>query len=89
LSDLNIVARIDISAGDDAIDLRNDVAIPKVELGQNEVALGRFDFSVGLFDGGCIRDQPSEGAVNIALRIQLVELELCRRLGDEVDQAAW
>ena len=40
LPDLHIVARIDVSARDDAVDLRDDVAVAKVQFGLSEIALG-------------------------------------------------
>jgi hypothetical protein len=39
LPDLNIIARVDISACDNAVDLRNDVTITKVQFSQSEIAV--------------------------------------------------
>jgi hypothetical protein len=74
LPDLNIVARIDISARDDAIDLRRDVAITKVQLGHSEIAVGGFELGLGLLDGRRRRRQASERTVDVAFGIELFEL---------------
>ncbi len=66
LADLDIVARIDVSARDDAVDLRDDVAVAKIELGLGEIALGGFELGLGLLDGGRLRRQPGERAVDVA-----------------------
>lgn len=60
LADLNIVARIDISARDGAVDLRDAVAMAKVELGQSEIALGGLGLGLGLLDRRRLRSQPRE-----------------------------
>ena len=66
LPDLNIVAGVDVAARDDAIDLGDDVAIAKVELGQSEIALGGFELGLGLLDGRRICREPVERAVDVA-----------------------
>src|SRR5215831_2310792 len=73
LSDLNIIARIDIPARDDAVNLRDNVTIAKVEFGQSEVALGGPEFSLGLLDRRRFRRQPIERAVDVALGIEFFE----------------
>ena len=73
LPDLHVIARIDISARHDAINLGDDVTVTKVELGLNEIAVGGFELRLRLLDGRCIRRQSGERAVDIAL-IQLLEL---------------
>ena len=82
LSDLNVITRIDVSARDDAVDVCDDVTIAKVEFSQSEVALGGFEFGLGLLDGRRFRRQPIERAVDIALGIELFEVfeHLLRRL---------
>ena len=55
LADLDIIARIDVSARDDAVDLRDDVAIAKIELGLGEIALGGLELGLGLLDGRRLR----------------------------------
>jgi hypothetical protein len=73
LPDLNVIAGIDVSARDDAVDLRDDVTIAKVEFSQSEVALGGFQFSLGLLDRWRFRRQPIERAVDVAF-VELFEL---------------
>jgi hypothetical protein len=48
---LNVIARIDVPARDDAVDLRDDVTITKIQFGLSEIAVGGFEFSRGLLDG--------------------------------------
>ena len=73
LPGLHIVARIDISARHDTVNLGDDVAVTKVEFGLNEIAVGGFELRLRLLDGRCIRRQSGKRAVDIAL-IQLLEL---------------
>ena len=88
LADLDVVARIDVSARDDAVDLRDDVAVAKIELGLGEIALGDFELGLGLLDGRRVGRQPGEGAIDVAL-IQFLELldHLLRRLVIRMDDA--
>ena len=86
LPDLNIVAGIDISARDDAVDLRDDVAISKVEFGQSKIAVDSFELGLGLLDGRRHRGQPSERAVDVALALELFE-HLLRRQPVRMDDA--
>ena len=86
LADLDIVARIDVSARDDAIDLRDDVAVAQVEFGLGEIALGGFELGLGLLDVRRVGRQPSEGAVDVALFFELLE-HLLRRLLERMDDA--
>jgi hypothetical protein len=74
LPDLNIVARIDISSRHDPVDLRDDVALTKVEFGLSKIPIGRFEFCLGLLDPRCVLRQPSEHAVYIPLGVELLEL---------------
>jgi hypothetical protein len=87
LPDLNIIARIDISARDDAVDLRDDVAIAKVQFGHSQITLGGREFGFGLLDGRRLRRQLSERAVDVAFGIELFELfeHLRRSLADRMD----
>jgi hypothetical protein len=66
LANLHIVARIDVSASDDAIDLGDDVAIAQIELGLVEIALGDLELGLGLLDVRRVGRQPSEGAIDVA-----------------------
>ena len=66
LADLDIVAGIDVAARDDAVDLRDDVAVAKVQLGLSQIALGGFELGLGLLDGGRVRREPGEDAVDVA-----------------------
>jgi len=67
LPDLDIIARIDIPARDDAVDFRNNIAVAKVEFSQREVALGGLELGLGLLDGRRLCSQAIECAVDIAL----------------------
>ena len=51
LPGLDVVAGVDVAASDDAVDLGDDVAIAKVQLGLVEVALSLFQLGFGLLDG--------------------------------------
>ena len=66
LADLDIVARIDVAAGDDAIDLGDDVAVAQIELGLGEITLGDLKLRLGLLDVRRVRRQPSEGGIDVA-----------------------
>src|SRR5262249_42330900 len=74
LPDLNVVARIDISSRHDPINLRDNVAIAKVEFSLSKIPIGRLEFCLGLLDPWCVLRQPSERAVYVALGVQLLEL---------------
>ena len=89
LPDLNIIAGIDIAAGDDAVDFSDDVAIAKVEFSLSEIALGGFEVGFGLLDGRRLRRQLRERAVDIAFGIGLFELlqHLLRSLVVGMDNA--
>ena len=73
LADLNIVAGIDVAARDDAVDLRCDIAVTKIQLGLREIALGGFEFRLGLLDGRGIGRELGERAVDVAQFFELVE----------------
>ena len=67
LADLNVIARIDVAARDDAVDLRDDVAIAKIQFGLGEIAFGGFELGLGLLDGRRLGREPGERAVDVAL----------------------
>ncbi len=46
LAGLDVVARIDVAAGDDAVDLGEDIAIAQVQVGLRQVALGLMQFAM-------------------------------------------
>ena len=73
LPNLHIVARIDISARHNAINVRDDIAVAKVEFSLNEIALGGFELGFRLLDGRRIIRQSGQRAVDIAM-IQAFEL---------------
>ena len=50
LSDLNIVAGVDVPASNDSIDLRYNITVTEVKLGLLQVALCLFELCLGLFD---------------------------------------
>src|SRR5215472_1139136 len=73
LPDLNVIARIDVPAGDDAVDLRDDVAKTKVQFSLSEFAFSRFKLGLGLLDGRSLGLEASECAVDVALFFKLLE----------------
>jgi hypothetical protein len=70
---LNVISWIDVSTRDDAINLRNDVTVTKVQFSLSEFVVGGFEFSLGLLDGRSLRRELGESAVDIALFFELVE----------------
>ena len=50
LADLDVVAGVDVAAGDHAVDLADDVAVAEVQLGLGQVALGLHPLGLGLSD---------------------------------------
>ena len=86
LANLHIVARIDVSARDDPIDLRDDVAVAEIEFRLVEIALGDLKLGLGLLDVRRVRRQPSEGAVDVAFLFERLE-HLFRRLLERMDDA--
>ena len=73
LADLDKVARIDVAPRDDAVDVRGDVAVTKIQFGLREIALGGFKFRLGLLHGRGIGREPGERGVDVAQFIELVE----------------
>ena len=73
LADLDKVARIDVAPRDDAVDLRRDVAVTQIQFGLREIALGGFEFRLGLLDGRGIGRVPGERGVDVAQFIELIE----------------
>ena len=73
LANLNVIARIDVPARDDAVDLRDDVTITKVQFGLSEIAVGGFELGLGLLDGRSLGRELGEIAVDVALFCELVE----------------
>jgi hypothetical protein len=86
LADLNVIAWIDVPAGDDAVDLGDDVAIAKVEVGESKIALGSFELGLGLLDGRRLLRQPRERLVDVALAFELLN-QLLRRQPVRMDDA--
>ena len=70
---MHIIARIDISARHDPVNLSNNVTVTKIEFGLNEVALGGFELGFRLLDRRRIIRKSGQRAVDIAL-IQAFEL---------------
>jgi hypothetical protein len=81
---LNVIARINVPARDDAVNLRDDVTITKVQFGLSEIAVGDFEFSLGLFDGRSLGRELSEIAVDVAPFCELIE-HLLRALSIRMD----
>ncbi len=65
LARLNVVARIDVAAADDAVDFGKDAAIAEIEIGLIEVALGLQDLGLGLLDGGRLADDLFVDAIDV------------------------
>ena len=85
LANLNVIARIDVSSRDDAIDLRDDVTVAQIKLGLGEIALGDFEIGLGLLDVRRVGRQPSEGAIDVAFlfeRLDHVTGPLVERMDD-------
>ena len=68
-----IIARIDVAARDDAVDLRDDVAVTEIQFGLREIALGGFEFRLGLLHGRGIGRELGERAVDVAQFFELLE----------------
>ena len=86
LADLNVIARVDVPARHDAVNLRDDVAKTKIQLGLGELAFGGFEPGLGLLDGRSLRLEASEGAIDVALFFELLE-HLLRGLVVGMDDA--
>ena len=78
----NLVAWIDIATRHDTVDVGDDIAIGKVQLGLTEIGLGLIQLGLSLFDVGCIPSDLIQDRIDIAGRVALVELRehLCGRL---------
>ena len=74
LPGLDVVAGVDVAAGDHAVDLADDVAVAEVQLGLVQVALGLEELGLGLLDGRRVGNELGEDAVEVALGVLLVEL---------------
>ena len=74
LTDLNIIAGIDIAAGHHAVDLAVNVAIAQVQLGLIEIGLGLHHLGFRLFDAGGVRDQFFEYLVDVAALVSFTKL---------------
>jgi hypothetical protein len=72
LADLNKVARIDVAPRDDAVDLRDDVGVTKIQFRLREIAPGGFEFRLGLLDGRGIGRELCERGVDVAQFIELI-----------------
>ncbi len=85
LANLHIVARVDVSACDDPIDLRDDVAVAEIEFGLVEIALGDFELGLGLLDVRRVGREPGESAIDVAFlfeRLDHVTGPLVERMDD-------
>ena len=70
----DVVAGVHVAARDDAVDLRDDVAVAQVQLGLVQVALRLGQLGLGLLDGRRILQELGVDAVDVALGVALVEL---------------
>jgi hypothetical protein len=70
---LNVIARIDIPARHDAVNLREDVAKAKIQFGLGELAFGEFELALGLLDGWSLGYEPGKGTIDVALFFKLLE----------------
>ena len=73
LARLEIVAPVDVSPRDDAVDLGDDSAIAEIQFRLRQILFGFLKLGLGLFDGGGFFQDVGDDAVEIALRIALVE----------------
>ena len=85
LANLDVVARIDVAPRNDAIDLREDVAVAEIKLGLVEIALGDLKLGLGLLDVRRVGRQPGEGGIDVAFfleRLDHVTGPLVERMDD-------
>jgi hypothetical protein len=54
LPDLNNIARIDVSARHNPVNLSDNVTVTKVQLGLSEVPVDGLELCLGLFNGRCL-----------------------------------
>jgi hypothetical protein len=73
MSDLYVIAWVDVPARHHPINFRDNVTVTKVELCLNEIALGGFELGLGLYDSRGVRRQSSKRPVDIT-SIQVLEL---------------
>ncbi len=66
LARLHVVPRIDVAPRDHAVDLGHDVAVPQVQFGLIEVALGLIALCLGQLDVGRFLDESGIDAVQIS-----------------------
>ena len=71
---IDVVAGIDAAPRHDAVDLRHHVAVAEVQLGLVEIGLRLGRFGLGLLHGRRVLEDLREDAVDVALRIPLVEI---------------
>ena len=84
LADLNVIARIDVPARHDAVNLRDDVAKTKIKFRLGELAFGEFELGFGLLDGRSLGHEPGERTIDVALSFKLFE-HLLRALVNGMD----
>ena len=73
LTNLHVIARIDVPARHDAVNVRADVAVTQIKFSLSELAFGEFELGLGLFDGRSLGLEPSKCAVYVALFFELFE----------------
>ena len=61
----HVVAGIDVSPGDDTVDLGDYIAITEIQLGLVQIALSRGQLGLGLLDGGCVLKELGVDAVAV------------------------
>ena len=73
LPDLDIVARINFAAGDDAVDLRVHRRAARSQPSLREIVPGGLELRLGLLDGRGVGRELGERAVDVAQFLELVE----------------
>jgi len=86
LANLDVIARIDIPARDNAINVGRDVAVTKIQFGLSEIASGDLELGLGLLDGRRLCRELSEIAIDVTVFCELVE-HLLRALSVRMDNA--
>ena len=69
----DVVAGVDVAAGDDAVDLGHHVAVAEIQLGFVEIAAGLQQLGLGQLERRHLRDDLREDVIDVSFRIALVE----------------
>ncbi len=74
LAGLHVIAGVDVSPRDHAVDLGHDVAVAQVQFGLIEIALGLIAFRHGQLDVGRLLDELGVNSIQVAVRVSLVKV---------------